>query len=43
LLPDRVRLRQSEWRRAVERLLVEVLGECEAEVVTENQQVTAGV
>lgn len=43
VLPDRVRLRQSEWNRAVERLLVEVLGESEAEAVTESRPVTAGV
>jgi hypothetical protein len=42
VLPDRVRLRQSEWNRAVEQLLVEVLGS-EAEVVTEPEPVTAGV
>jgi hypothetical protein len=43
LLPDRVRLRQSEWNAAVEQLLVEVLGESEAEVVTETHRVAAGV
>jgi len=43
VLPDRVRLRQSEWNRAVERLLVEVLGESGAEAVTETRQVAAGV
>ena len=43
LLPDRVRLRQSEWSRAVERLLVEVLGESGAEAVTETRLVAAGV
>jgi hypothetical protein len=43
LLPDRVRLRQSEWNRAVERLLVEVLGESGAEAVTETRQVAASV
>lgn len=43
VLPDRVVLRQSEWNRAVEQLLVEVLGECEAEAVTETHPVAAGV
>jgi hypothetical protein len=43
LLPDRVRIRQSDWHRAVERLLVEVLGEHEAEAVTESQPVAANV
>jgi hypothetical protein len=43
VLPDRARLRQTEWNRAVERLLVEVLGESEAEAVTETHQVIAGV
>ena len=43
VLPDRVRLRQSEWNRAVERLLVEVLGESGAEAVTETRLVAAGV
>jgi hypothetical protein len=43
VLPDRVRLRQSEWNRAVEGLLVEVLGEGEAEAVAETHQVAAGV
>jgi hypothetical protein len=43
LLPDRVRLRQSEWNRAVERLLMEVLGESGAEAVTETRLVAAGV
>jgi hypothetical protein len=31
LLPDRVRLRQGEWNSTVERLLVETLGESEAQ------------
>jgi hypothetical protein len=43
VLPDHVQLRQSEWNRAVERLLVEVLGMSEAEAVTETEPVTAGV
>jgi hypothetical protein len=43
LLPDRVQLRQSEWSRAVQRLLVEVLGESGAEAVTETRLVAAGV
>ena len=43
VLPDRVRLRQSEWNRAVERLLVEVLGESGAEAVPETRQVAASV
>jgi hypothetical protein len=43
VLPDRRRLRQSEWNRAVEQLLVEVLGTSGAEVVTETHEVAAGV
>ena len=43
VLPDRVRLRQSEWNRVVERLLMEVLGESGAEAVTETRQVAASV
>jgi hypothetical protein len=43
VLPDRVRLRQSEWNRAVDQLLVEVLGDSEAEADTETHQVAAGV
>ncbi|HWF73411.1 MAG TPA: hypothetical protein VG186_08710 [Solirubrobacteraceae bacterium] len=43
VLPDRIRLRQGEWNRAVERLLVEVLGESDAEAVTETDPVAAGV
>jgi hypothetical protein len=43
VLPDRVRLRQAEWNRAVERLLVEVLGDSEAEAVIEDEPVAAGV
>lgn len=40
LLPDRVRIRQSEWNPAVARLLVETLGETPAEPETEMSQVT---
>ena len=31
LLPDRIRLRQGEWNTAVERLLVETLGDTPVE------------
>jgi hypothetical protein len=43
LLPDRVRLRQDEWNAAVEQLLVETLGESQAEPVTETCGVPARV
>jgi len=35
LLPDRFRLRQAEWNRVVEQLLVETLGETSAPAVAE--------
>ncbi len=45
LLPDRARVRQSEWNAAVEQLLVEVLGETETqtEALSERQKATASV
>jgi hypothetical protein len=43
LLPDRVRIRQSEWNGAVERLLVEVLGGTEVEAVTQTCRVATRV
>ena len=42
VLPDRVRLRQTEWNAAVERLLVETLRETEAGQVT-KPRVPTGV
>jgi hypothetical protein len=41
LLPDRVVIRQDEWRPAVERLLVEALGEDQAEQLPDTYQVAA--
>jgi hypothetical protein len=43
LLPDRVRLRQGEWNAAVERLLVETLGETQAESAVNSPEVAASV
>jgi hypothetical protein len=43
LLPDRARIRQSQWNTAVAQLLVETLGETTAEPPTELDQVPAGV
>jgi hypothetical protein len=43
VLPDRVRLRQAEWNAAVERLLVETLGEARAEVPEVRCEVAASV
>jgi hypothetical protein len=43
VLPDRVRIRQSEWNAAVEELLVSVLGQTEAEAVINNCQMAASV
>src|ERR1017187_5175045 len=43
LLPDRARIRQSEWNPAVAQLLVETLGETSAEPLTETRRVPAGV
>jgi hypothetical protein len=41
--PDRMVIRQGEWRPAVERLLVEVLGESSAERLTDGRQVAASL
>jgi hypothetical protein len=43
LLPDRVCLRQDEWNAAVEELLVETLGEGQAEPSVERHEVPASV
>jgi hypothetical protein len=43
LLPDRTRIRQSEWNAAVAQLLVETLGEKKAEPLTERRPVPASV
>jgi hypothetical protein len=43
LLPDRVRLRQSEWNAAVERLLLGTLGDLRAEPSIEFPEVPASV
>lgn len=43
LLPDRVRLRQGEWNAAVEQLLVETLGETQAESTVNGPEVAASV
>jgi hypothetical protein len=43
LLPDRVRLRQDEWNAAVERLLVETLGDAQAEGPVNGREVVASV
>lgn len=43
LLPDRVRIRQSEWNAAVERLLVETLGEAATEPQGEASPVPVSV
>jgi hypothetical protein len=43
LLPDRVRLRQDEWNAAVERLLVETLGDAQAEPPVNGREVVASV
>jgi hypothetical protein len=43
LLPDRTRIRQSEWNAAVAQLLVETLGEKTAEPLTERRPVPASV
>jgi hypothetical protein len=40
---DRVVIRQDEWRPAVEKLLVEALGDAQAELSTDQCQVAAGV
>jgi hypothetical protein len=42
LLPDRTRIRQSEWNAAVAQLLVDTLGEKKAEPLTERRPVPAG-
>lgn len=41
LLPDRVVVRQDEWRRAVEALLVDALGDDDAELSTDRSHVAA--
>jgi hypothetical protein len=41
LLPDRTRVRQSEWNAAIAQLLVETLGETQAEPLTERRPVPA--
>jgi hypothetical protein len=43
LLPDRVRLRQGEWNAAVERLLVDTLGDAHAEPPVNGREVSASV
>ncbi len=43
LLPDRVRLRQAEWNAAVARLLVETLGQTQAEPPAERREVAPSV
>jgi hypothetical protein len=43
LLPDRVRIRQGDWNVAVERLLVETLGETRAEPPAQLREVAAKV
>jgi hypothetical protein len=43
LLPDRVRLRQDEWNAAVERLLVETLGDSHAEPPVNGREVATSV
>lgn len=43
LLPDRVNIRQDEWRPAVEKLLVEALGDAQGEVSAHRDQVAISV
>jgi hypothetical protein len=43
LLPGRPRLRQDDWNAAVEKLLVETLGDSQGEPLTDPCQVTATV
>jgi hypothetical protein len=43
LLPDRTRIRQSEWNATVAQLLVEILGETQAEPLTERRPVPTSV
>jgi hypothetical protein len=43
VLPDRVRLRQSQWNTAVEQLVVDTLGETRAEPCTETREFAASV
>jgi hypothetical protein len=43
LLPDRIHLRQDEWNAAVERLLVETLGDRQAESPVKGREVVASV
>ncbi len=43
LLPDRIRIRQSEWNTAVAQLLVETLGDTPAESLIESHPVAVSV
>jgi len=43
LLPDRVVVRQDEWRRAVERMLVEALADPTAPAEPVGEEVAAGI
>jgi hypothetical protein len=43
LLPDRARIRQTEWNAAVAQLLVETLGETPAEPITMSRQQAVSV
>lgn len=43
LLPDRVVVRQGEWRRAVEAFLMDALGDAQAELSPDRHQVPATV
>jgi hypothetical protein len=43
LLPDGVRLRQDDWNAAVERLLVETLGQRRAEPRVQSEEIVASV
>lgn len=43
LLPDRINIRQDEWRPAVEKLLVEALGDAQAEQSTDRCRVAVSV
>jgi hypothetical protein len=43
LLPDRLRLRQEDWNAAVTRLLVETLGDPQAERPLDGREVVASV
>jgi hypothetical protein len=43
LLADRIRIRQGEWNAAVERLLLETLGESQEKASAEKPEVPATV